>query len=38
MTDFFTGQLLSKVICTTCNYKSIAFDNVWDFALNFNKY
>lgn len=35
--DFFTGQLLSKVICCHCRNQSIAFDNTWDFALNFSQ-
>lgn len=34
--DYFTGQLLSKVICGTCSTESIAFDNTWDFCLNFS--
>lgn len=33
--DYFTGQLLSKVTCSHCRSTSIAFDDTWDFALNF---
>ena len=38
VTDLFTGQLLSRVVCGKCGNESIAFDNTWDFALNFNRY
>ena len=34
--DFFAGQILSKVVCGTCKNESIAFDNTWDFDLNFS--
>ena len=36
MTDFFAGQILSKVICSACSNESIAFDNIWDIDINFN--
>lgn len=35
VSDFFTGQLLSHVVCQTCRNQSIAFDNTWDYALTF---
>ncbi len=34
--DFFAGQILSKVVCSSCSNESIAFDNTWDFDLNFS--
>ena len=34
--DFFTGQIVSRVICSKCSHESIAFDNTWDIALNFS--
>lgn len=34
--DFFAGQILSKVVCKRCSTESIAFDNTWDFCLNFS--
>ena len=36
-TGFFTGQLLSRVICNHCSKESIAFDNTLDLALPFSK-
>ena len=35
MCDYFAGQVLSKVVCSKCSSESIAFDNTWDFGLNF---
>jgi len=32
--DYFTGQLLSKVVCSKCRNQSIAFDQCWQYALN----
>ena len=37
VTDLFSGQLLNKVICTTCNYESLSFDNFWDLSLSFTR-
>ena len=34
--DYFGGQLLSRVICEKCGTQSVAFDNAWDYALNFS--
>ena len=36
MSDYFTGQMLSRVVCRKCDNESIAFDNIWDVALNFS--
>lgn len=36
MCDYFAGQILSKVVCSSCGNESIAFDNTWDFSLNFS--
>ena len=36
MCDYFAGQMLSKVVCSKCSNESIAFDNTWDYALNFS--
>ncbi|KAL4442898.1 hypothetical protein ABPG74_010787 [Tetrahymena malaccensis] len=35
VTDYFTGQLMSKVICQVCQSESIAFDNFMDLSLSF---
>ena len=37
VTDMFTGQLLSKTTCTSCGFKSLAFDNIWDLSVAFTK-
>lgn len=34
--DYFSGQILSRVVCSKCKHESIAFDNIWDMALNFS--
>ena len=36
VSEFFTGQMLSRVVCAKCSHESIAFDNMWDIALNFS--
>ncbi|KAL4491373.1 hypothetical protein ABPG72_008029 [Tetrahymena utriculariae] len=35
VTDYFTGQLMSKVTCQVCQSESIAFDNFMDLSLSF---
>ncbi|EAS03115.2 ubiquitin carboxy-terminal hydrolase (macronuclear) [Tetrahymena thermophila SB210] len=37
VTDFFSGQLLSKVICSKCKNESLAFDNFMDLSLSFSR-
>lgn len=37
VTDLFCGQLLSKIICSVCNFESLAFDNFWDLSLSFTR-
>lgn len=36
--DYFSGQLLSKVICKRCKSESITFDNFEDLTLSFEKH
>ncbi|CAD8055887.1 unnamed protein product [Paramecium sonneborni] len=35
VTDYFTGQLLSRVTCSVCKNQSLAFDNFQDLSLAF---
>lgn len=37
MTDYFCGQLMSKITCKTCKHASLAFDNYWDLSLSFTR-
>ncbi|KAL4493459.1 hypothetical protein ABPG72_007467 [Tetrahymena utriculariae] len=37
VTDFFSGQLLNKVICSKCKNESLAFDNFMDLSLSFSR-
>lgn len=34
--DYFSGQILSTVICSKCSHQSIAFDNIWGIPLSFS--
>ncbi|EAS01964.2 ubiquitin carboxy-terminal hydrolase (macronuclear) [Tetrahymena thermophila SB210] len=38
VTDYFTGQLMSKVTCQVCQSESIAFDNFMDLSLSFTAF
>lgn len=34
ITDLFTGQLMNKLECQSCGYKSLAFDNFMDLSVS----
>lgn len=34
ITDLFTGQLMNKLECLSCGYKSLAFDNFMDLSVS----
>lgn len=37
VTDLFSGQLLSRTVCSHCRNESLAFDNFWDLSLSFTR-